>query len=94
MHSFIVTMLLSCLTKDNELNVKQAFREFLVSLALISNLNGHKSVELSHVKCKILTYFMMSFICSLYFLSDRVSREMSMKKMITHLSGSVYIAAP
>ena len=43
---------------------QQAFREFLVSLALISNLNGHKSVELSHVKCKILTYFMMSFICS------------------------------
>ena len=35
---------------------KQAFREFLVSLALISNLNGHKSVELSHVKCKILFY--------------------------------------
>ena len=45
--------------------MQQAFREFLVSLALISNLNGHKSVELSHVKCKILTYFMMSFICSL-----------------------------
>ena len=44
---------------------QQAFREFLVSLAHISNLNSHKSVELSHVKCKILTYFMMSFICSL-----------------------------
>ena len=43
----------------------QAFREFIVSLALISNLNGHKSVELSHVKCKILTYCMISFICSL-----------------------------
>ena len=36
-------------------NIQQAFREFIVSLALISNLNGHKSVELSHVKCKILT---------------------------------------
>ena len=46
-------------------HMQQAFREFLVSLALISNLNGHKSVELSHAKCKILTYFMMSFICSL-----------------------------
>ena len=47
------------------ISMYQAFREFLVSLALISKLNGHKSVELSHVKCKILTYFMMSFICSL-----------------------------
>ena len=52
-------------TEDMGTLNQQAFREFLVSLALISNLNGHKSVELSHVKCKILTYFMMSFICSL-----------------------------
>ena len=44
---------------------KQAFREFIVSLALINNLKGHKSVELSHDKCKILTYFVKSFICSL-----------------------------
>ena len=64
----------------------------LVSHALISNLNIHKSVGLSHVKCKILTYFCVtSFICSLYFiLSDRVSREVSMKKIMKHLSGSVY----
>ena len=54
-----------CQNKLIKIILKQAFREFLVSLALISNLNGHKSVELSHVKCKILTYFMMSFICSL-----------------------------
>ena len=30
-------------------------REFLVSPALISNFNVHKSVGLSHVKSKILT---------------------------------------
>ena len=35
---------------------KQAFREFLVSPALISNLNVHKSVGFSHVKCQILPY--------------------------------------
>ena len=29
---------------------KQAFREFLVSPALVSNLNVHKGVGLSHVK--------------------------------------------
>ena len=43
-----------------------SIQEFLVSLALISNLNGHKSVKLSHVKCKILTYFVTSFICFLF----------------------------
>ena len=31
---------------SHEKQYKQAFREFLVSLALISNLNGHKSVDL------------------------------------------------
>ena len=58
---------------------KQAFMEFLVSPALISNLNVHKSVGLSHVKCKILTYlFVTSFIGSLS--SDRVFREVSRTK--------------
>ena len=38
-------------------HIQQAFREFLVSPALISKLNGHKSVGLAHVKSKILTYF-------------------------------------
>ena len=38
-------------------NVKQAFREFQVSPALISNLNVDKGVGLSHVKCKIMTSF-------------------------------------
>ena len=37
------------------LNHQQAFREFLFSRALTSNLNVHKSVGLSHVKFKILT---------------------------------------
>ena len=41
----------------NVMHMEQAFREFIVSTALISNLNVHKSVELSHIKCKILTYF-------------------------------------
>ena len=36
---------------------EQASREFLVSPAHINNLNVHTSVGLSHVKCKILTYF-------------------------------------
>ena len=70
MFFFVNLMHYKCLNfKINLLNgfliPEQAFREFLVSLALISNLNGHKSVALSHVKCKILTYFIMSFICSL-----------------------------
>ena len=38
--------------------IRQAFRDFLVSPALNSNLNVHKSVlGLFHVRCKILTYF-------------------------------------
>ena len=45
---------------------QQAFREFLVSPAFISNLNVHKGVRLSHVKC----------IISVQFLSDRVSRDL------------------
>ena len=45
---------------------EQAFREFLVSLALISNLSGHKSVANCPIlNVKILTYFIMSFMCSL-----------------------------
>ena len=60
------------------LHIEQAFREFLVSPALISNLNGHKSVGLSYAKCKILTYFCdVIHICSFHLLSDRVSREVS-----------------
>ena len=35
----------------------QAFSEFQVSPALITNFNAQKSIELSNVKCKILTYF-------------------------------------
>ena len=42
--------------KKKTIQYKEAFREFLVSPALISNLNVHKSAGLSHVECKILTY--------------------------------------
>ena len=41
---------------------EQAFRVFLVSPALFSKLNVHNSVGLSHVKCKILTYFVCDVI--------------------------------
>ena len=54
--------------KRYQVQLKQAFREFLVSLALISNLNGHKSVELSHVKCKILTFYDVSYLFPLVFI--------------------------
>ena len=56
---------------------QQAFREILVSPALISNLNVHKNMGLSHVKCKILTY-----LCYVIHLFTLVSREVSMKQKI------------
>ena len=39
------------MSENQRIIVKGAFREFLVSPALISNLNVHKSVGHSHVKC-------------------------------------------
>ena len=64
-------------------NMQQAFREFLVSPTLISNLKVHKSVGLSHVKCKILTSFLLrhsSVHFSFYLIGLRVSRDVSIKK--------------
>ena len=57
MGSDILFMILQPNMHGTNTEDQQAFREFLVSTALISNLNIHKSVGLSHVKFKILTYF-------------------------------------
>ena len=43
---------------------RQAFREFLVLPVLISTLNVHKSVGLSHAKCKIICSLTMSLMMS------------------------------
>ena len=60
---------------------QQAFREFLVSPALISNT----SAGLSHVKCKILTYF-----CDVIHLFALVFSFYLIGYSETNLCGSVY----
>ena len=55
---------MSCGQLAASLQRRQPFREFLVSPALISKLNVHKRIGLSHVKCK---KNVTSFICSLSF---------------------------
>ena len=67
-------------------NGKQAFREFLVSPTFISTLNIHKSVELSHTKCKILMYH--SSVRFIFYLIEYLIGVY--EKIMNNLSGSVY----
>ena len=64
----------SCGQLAASLQRRQAFREFLVSPAHISNLNVHKAQCIGILNAKYLV-FVTSFICSLLLFSGSISRE-------------------